>query len=1346
MRFFRIFLFLSILLFTAQILFAAKAQWPMIRQNCRNTATTNMNIIGVQGNPAVKWKCNLNDRPFEFTNPVVSPDNSYVYITTWAHNNNTGPPWYGVFFAISTTNTSTNIVPYYSINSTYLIGEFLSLDSAGNIYVADQASEYLQQGTLYAIKKNSNTFSKSNIFSAKKFNAGGALIGPTGTLYIGNCNGCFYSITSGVTNTIFSTGYTNETWVIPAMGSDGKIYTGTTRTSNIYALSNGSQIWTRKFGKLPTSPLIVDDNNNIYFGCSDGSLVSFRPDGRTNWISKIANNAIDSAPSIYNGVVYFGSDDKKLYAVNVADGSPKSYSSFSAADSIKSSPIITSDGMIYFSTTPSSYLYSITTNFQLRWNMYFPINNQESTPTIGPDGTLYFGNGHESSSGYLYAIVQGPTPPPTWKSLRGTSKNSVSLSWNNTGNITSQTLYRSTSPYTNGGDIITAYAFSNSSVTSYTDKLLDPNKQYYYWLKTYFNGKTSSFSSMGSAKTWIYDKAPWPMLRQNIRHTGQTNMIIRGVRGNPVLKWAHTTVNYISYSSPAIGQDGTAYICSENQLYAIANNSKKWSFSSTSPAYSSPAIGPDGTVYFGSEDKNLYAITNGQVKWSFATMGQIASSPTIGPDGTVYIGSLDKKLYAITNGAIKWTNRTGDAIYSTPTIGSDGTIYVGSHDHKLYAITNGVIKWTNRTYGWVDSSPAIGPDGTVYVGSCDKNLYAITNGKVKWLYPTGGEIYSSPAIGPDGTIYVGSYDNKLHAITNGAMKWSYTTGSNIYSTPTLGSDGTVYIGDADKKIYAITNGALKWSYLTGDSIESSPAIGPDGTLFIGCRDRNLYAIGEGALQPIVSTTAIATNKISISWSPVPNNNITSFTLFCSTNSSTNSTISNRIRGFSSLETSYTVTNLLKYKKYYFILRAYNSLAPSLLMNSIISNYTLSDKPSAPTLHTPEVLSSTALQITWQHMVNLSSWSLFRNTTASTSGLIPLGSFSSNSTNFVSISLNPNTRYYYFLKACNLMGSSPFSSPVSNTTLAGPALLSFNPGLFYVGIATNFIVTNKKQIGQGFMKGYLYQWDMITNTPSVYAKSWTNGISLNAYRTNVATNEGAWYLHIISVNNEGLLSYPKLYGPFYYFSQIVAGIRIKTDHDMINNNGTDCATISTAVPISNAASPYGHISVTNKFYIRILEGKCDITCSGTNNGLQYVKSNPSNISFKVSGTVINKVTLQVYWEADASKSDIVSFLISPPMDLDAQHPVVIYNNILNPDKGDKLNIYIIAQQDEKVEVKIYDIMERRLILDKPTNPGTMRNFEWDLKLDNGKAIPDKFYGVLVKGQSWKREMKFVVKRK
>jgi len=64
---------------------------------------------------------------------------------------------------------------------------------------------------------------------------------------------------------------------------------------------------------------------------------------------------------------------------------------------------------------------------------------------------------------------------------------------------------------------------------------------------------------------------------------------------------------------------------------------------------SSPAIGDDGTIYIGSNDKKVYALDGitGVKKWEFLTADEIHTSPVIGPDGILYIGSNDGNTYAL---------------------------------------------------------------------------------------------------------------------------------------------------------------------------------------------------------------------------------------------------------------------------------------------------------------------------------------------------------------------------------------------------------------------------------------------------------------------------------------------------------------------------------------------------------------------------------------------------------------------------------------------------------------------------------------------------------------------------
>jgi outer membrane protein assembly factor BamB len=344
--------------------------------------------------------------------------------------------------------------------------------------------------------------------------------------------------------------------------------------------------------------------------------------------------------------------------------------------------------------------------------------------------------------------------------------------------------------------------------------------------------------------------SPWPMFKQNSKHTGQSSYDTSSNPGK--LKWKFAT-NWFVDSSPAIGSDGTIYVGSYDfNLYAInKDGSLKWIFNTGGNIEeSSPAIASDGTIYIGSSDKKIYAINlDGTQKWNFTTGGEVRSSPVIDSNGTIYVGSMDdSKLYAINpDGTEKWSFTANGNIRSSPVIDLNNTIYVGA-GNKLYAINpNGTQKWIYNTPGTVSSSPAIASDGTIYVGSMtiDPTFHALNqDGTKKWSFNTDGGVFSSPSIGSDGTIYFGSHPCLYAVNPEGEEKWNFTTGTTVHSSPAISNDGTIFIGSQDHKLYGINpDGSEKWNFTTERAILSSPAIDSDGTVYIGSRDFNLYAIG-----------------------------------------------------------------------------------------------------------------------------------------------------------------------------------------------------------------------------------------------------------------------------------------------------------------------------------------------------------------------------------------------------------------------------------------------------------------------------------------------------------------------
>jgi outer membrane protein assembly factor BamB len=96
---------------------------------------------------------------------------------------------------------------------------------------------------------------------------------------------------------------------------------------------------------------------------------------------------IVSSPAIgTDGTIYFGSHDRKLYAL-----SPKGDKKweFATGGPIISSPAINGNQCLYF-TSVDGCVYALNLDGSLRWRLRTG-GITESSPVIGPDGTIYVG-------------------------------------------------------------------------------------------------------------------------------------------------------------------------------------------------------------------------------------------------------------------------------------------------------------------------------------------------------------------------------------------------------------------------------------------------------------------------------------------------------------------------------------------------------------------------------------------------------------------------------------------------------------------------------------------------------------------------------------------------------------------------------------------------------------------------------------------------------------------------------------------------------------------------------------------------------------------------------------------
>ena len=136
----------------------------------------------------------------------------------------------------------------------------------------------------------------------------------------------------------------------------GVIYVGSTDW-NVYALnaSTGAKLWSFATGlSVESSPAVA--NGVVYVGSDDFNVYALNAKtGAKLWSYRTGNgndlvssprppNGVVSAPTVANGVVYVGSEDQKVYALNARTGAK--LWSFNTGNYVDSSPAV-ANGVVY---------------------------------------------------------------------------------------------------------------------------------------------------------------------------------------------------------------------------------------------------------------------------------------------------------------------------------------------------------------------------------------------------------------------------------------------------------------------------------------------------------------------------------------------------------------------------------------------------------------------------------------------------------------------------------------------------------------------------------------------------------------------------------------------------------------------------------------------------------------------------------------------------------------------------------------------------------------------------------------------------------------------------------------
>jgi outer membrane protein assembly factor BamB len=348
---------------------------------------------------------------------------------------------------------------------------------------------------------------------------------------------------------------------------------------------------------------------------------------------------------------------------------------FRAGHVVKSSPVIAPDGTIYFGSADRK-LYALAADGQKKWE-YTTGGGIEATPALGPDGTIYVG----SLDRFLYAVT--PDGQRRWAFPTGSfilGKAAITESNLVYFGCVDGRFYALNRDGTERWKLTLGKGITCSPAVARdgTVYLAAPDRRVY------------ALNPDGSVK-WRYECAaalasPIALSHDGTVYCGADDGTLLALDRQGGKKWEFATSGAV-FSSPVIGRDGIVLFATygnETLLHCLAADGRPlWGFrlrgtkwvkhnvNAYFPAnLSAPTLLEDGTVIIGSDDKKLYAIgPDAAERWSLPLTQNVETTAAIGRDGTIYFGATDYKFYAVKGDSplatTDWPTLGGDAARSS---------------------------------------------------------------------------------------------------------------------------------------------------------------------------------------------------------------------------------------------------------------------------------------------------------------------------------------------------------------------------------------------------------------------------------------------------------------------------------------------------------------------------------------------------------------------------------------------------------------------------------------------------------------------------------------------------------
>lgn len=376
-----------------------------------------------------------------------------------------------------------------------------------------------------------------------------------------------------------------------------------------------------------------------------------------------------SSPAVGNGVIYVGSTDGNLYAIDAASGEMKW--KFATKGMVVSSPAVES-GTVYFLSYDSNFYAVDAATGQLKWKFQTGgekryaarhLHHMEPAAEIMPDtwdfflsspsvwnGAVYFG----SSDGNIYAL----------------DANSGMLKWK----------------------------FQTGDVVHSSPAIADGTLYIGSW-DTYLY----ALDAASGREKWRFKTGDDPEFHNHV-----------GIQSSPAVK------------------DGVVYFgCRDSYAYAVDAGTGKelWRFSTNGSWVNNSPVADQGRVYFGTSIPGIMHAVDaktGKVIFDLPTGTPVFASMALA-NGMLYMGNFGGKLTAIDVNAQKpaWVLQTDGAKSNASSMtNADGTIKFEAVFASAFYDDSVIGVNKLFTMGTILSSPVV-VGNTIYFGSTDGNLYAL---------------------------------------------------------------------------------------------------------------------------------------------------------------------------------------------------------------------------------------------------------------------------------------------------------------------------------------------------------------------------------------------------------------------------------------------------------------------------------------------------------------------------------------------------------------------------------------------------------------------------------------------